>query len=197
MVVVELDVDVVACDCFHRSKRVVLAFQQVIWLHLWAERFKGDVDAVRAELFCGVADVFDKGIEIVFAARAFRHDTGHHVHGRACQRNGILQCLVDIATGIGFATGQGGKPPFARCGITGSSVEQHLLQAVLIEQRFQLGGGIVIRPQVFNIAESGSGGCGETLREGALGEHHGEVGCKFGHGYFPRFLRSSISAAVR
>ena len=68
---------------------------------------------------------------------------------------------------------------------------------VEVRERFQLGGGIVVGPQVFDVAEARVRRRLEAFEEGAVGKHHGQVGSKFGHGYFPRFFRSLTSSSVR
>ena len=197
VVVIELDPHVVAVDGFDGVERVVLAFQQVIRFDLRAEGFQHDVDAVRAEAFAGVAHVVDVGVEIGVAVSADGDNARHDVHGRAFQGNGVFQRLVDVASCLAFAPRQGGQPPFAVFGIARRAVKKHLLQAVLVQQRFQLGGGIVVGPQVFDVAEARVRRRLEAFEEGAVGKHHGQVGSKFGHGYFPRFFRSLTSSSVR
>ena len=117
--------------------------------------------------------------------------THHGMDARAVQGLGINQGLFKARAELGLAPGHAGSAPAARfpslaeAGAVHAArgrVEQHLLQAVATQSGRQLFGGKCIREQVFHRFEAVLCGRFKAVQKRQVGVHHGEVGCKAGHG---------------
>jgi hypothetical protein len=66
--------------------------------------------------------------------------------------------------------------------VTGRQVEQHLGQLVGVQPGLDLLGRVVGGEQVFDAGKAGFGSGGKAVKEIDLGEQHGQIGGKAGHG---------------
>ena len=123
----------------------------------------------------GVMDLADLGIGVL------GQQPGHGVHAGAVQGLGIAQALDHRIAELRLAAWQAGEPALPRLPVTGRQVEQHLLDAALIQRRAQRLGGMGIGKQVFDPREAGIGGRREAVEEGMLLKQHAEVGGQSDH----------------
>nr|BFE95145.1 hypothetical protein GCM10020185_56810 [Pseudomonas brassicacearum subsp. brassicacearum] len=98
------------------------------------------------------------------------------------QHLGVGDGQVDTGAEFLDSVRQAGNAALALGPVTGRQVEQHLGQAIGVEQGLEFGGAVVIGEQVFDATEPSLGGGFETGEEILLGEQHGQVGGETRHG---------------
>jgi hypothetical protein len=140
-----------------------------------------DGDAVGRGQPCGVAHVGDVGGAQGFVAGACGLEAGHHVDARAAQRPGIGDGTVHALGKFRLAAGNAGQAALAGIPVAGRGVEQHLLQAVVLQAPGQWLGGEVVGEQVFDGLEAVARGGREAVEEVQVVVEHGQVGGETGH----------------
>jgi hypothetical protein len=108
------------------------------------------------------------------------------MQARAGQRGAVVERLHDGVAEFLLAARQGGHAAFARRPVARGRIEQHLLEAVVLEAGGDLAGREVVGEQELDGLEAGLGGGFEAVEEGHFDEHHRQVGGEARHGRFPR-----------
>ena len=113
---------------------------------------------------------------------AGRDQPRHHVQAAIAQPRGVFQRLVQPAPELVLPTGQRGDAALAGLPVAGRRVEQRLREAMRVQPRANLGGGMLVGKQELHRLEAIARGRGEAFQEGMFGVHHAEVCSQARHG---------------
>ena len=160
------------------------------------DHFHDQLDPGCFQLVRGVAQIVDQGFFDVCAAEALRADTDQAIDLAIAEHLGVGDGLIHAGAEFLDSVGVAGDTAFALGPIAGGQVEQHLFELVGVQAGFDFFRAEIVGEQVFDTAEAGFGGGGETVHEVHFCEQHRQVGGKTGHGVLLVFVARMQSGEI-
>ena len=108
--------------------------------------------------------------------------TGQGMQALAAGGPGVVQGGLERLREFGLAPRVAGQPAFAGGPVARWQVEQRLRQAVGLQALRNRLGRVLVRKEELDRFKTIGGRGREAVQKGPLGVHHGQVGCKSGHG---------------
>ncbi len=117
----------------------------------------------------------------MFFSQVRRLNAGHHVDAGAIQGRCIGQRQLKALAKFGLSAWQTGKAAFTRLPVARWGIEQHLLQAVVLQALLEFMGWMCIRKEGFDRLEAIFCGRLKAVQKRQLVVEHRQIGRELGH----------------
>ena len=203
MVEVHLHLEVVRPHGLHDAMGLVLPVEEKAGDIAGVDGLDEHIPTGRLGLGACPGQVLQVGGLMLRTGFALRQQTGHDMDAGAIEGLGVFQRERKTRTKFGFAPRNAGAAPTPRgpsgldargIGAARRGIEEHLLQAPVLQSGLNLGSVESVRKQVLDRFKAVLGRGLKTIEERHFAVHHGEVGGKSGHGGVPWFTSGPRSA---